>query len=92
MTRPISALTLDQKELTRMKSNHQRNETMKRYKIKTGKFGQYFRDTEECKDLPLEEVEALLNGEDMFPYTGVSEDKPEGFLDEDSQRYLEGKQ
>ena len=36
---------------------------MKKYTIETGKFGQYFRDNEAKRDIPLEEVAALLNGE-----------------------------
>lgn len=45
---------------------------MKRYTIETGKFGQYFRDNKMNRDLGLEEVAALLNGEDTFAYHGDS--------------------
>jgi transcription termination factor Rho len=41
----------------------------KKYIIETGKFGQYFHNTEECRDIPLEEVALILNSKnDAIPF------------------------
>ena len=43
----------------------------KRYVIKQGKFGMYFHDTKESKDLSLVQVQALLNGEELSDYPHI---------------------